>query len=264
MTTTGTIKITRVFEDPYTHVENAILRDTRMSLATRGFFALCLGLKQNQALTVGYFAKVAGVNKDTVVKHFQVLEKLGYLRRRQEHDEAGKFSATVYEFFTRPEEAEPYPKNSDTDTVSEKTVSEKTVTGFFRTKEITKERNNNPPIVPHEVKTVFDAYAGDDQELRDALEGLAENRETLKKPMRSERSARLLLKKLDKLSGGDRALKIALLEKAVTSNWLTVYPLRDREVEELRRPRASPETAGVKKRWVGTRIVDGEEVDVYE
>ena len=245
MTTTGTIKITRVFEDPYTHVENAILRDTRMSLATRGFFALCLGLKQNQALTVGYFAKVAGVNKDTVVKHFQVLEKLGYLRRRQEHDEAGKFSATVYEFFTRPEEAEPYPKNSDTDTVSEKTVSEKTVsektvTGFFRTKEITKERNNNPPIVPHEVKTVFDEYAGDDQELRDALEGLAEKREKLKKPVCTERTARLLLKKLDKLSCGERDIKIALLEKAITSNWLTVYPLRDREVEELRRPRASP------------------------
>ena len=35
-----------------------------------------------------------------------------------------------------------------------------------------------------------------------------------------------ILNKLDKLSGGDRGMKLALLEKATVSNWLTVFPLK--------------------------------------
>lgn len=39
-----------------------------------------------------------------------------------------------------------------------------------------------------------------------------------------------ILNKLDKLSGGDRALKLALLDKATVSNWLTVFPLKPDEL----------------------------------
>lgn len=39
-----------------------------------------------------------------------------------------------------------------------------------------------------------------------------------------------ILNKLDKLSGGDRGMKLALLDKATVSNWLTVFPLKPDEL----------------------------------
>ena len=41
-----------------------------------------------------------------------------------------------------------------------------------------------------------------------------------------------ILRELDKLSGGGRELKLRLLDKATTSNWLTVYPLKGEELPE--------------------------------
>ena len=39
-----------------------------------------------------------------------------------------------------------------------------------------------------------------------------------------------ILRKLDELSGGRRELKLALLEKAISMNWLTVYELKPDEM----------------------------------
>lgn len=47
-----------------------------------------------------------------------------------------------------------------------------------------------------------------------------------KKPVKTLRALNGILKELDKLSGGDRNQKLALLEHATLCNWLTVYPLR--------------------------------------
>ena len=121
---------------------------------------------------------------------------------------------------------------------------------------------NKPPIIPHEVKTALDEYAGEDSELREALEGLAENRAAIKKPIKSLRAVKLLLAALDKLSKGDRGIKIAMLNKATASNWLSVYALNDRELAEAAQPRDAP--AERRKRFVGIRVIDGEEVAVYE
>lgn len=89
---------------------------------------------------------------------------------------------------------------------------------------------NIPPIVPREIISICAAYAGDDQELLEAILGLLENRTAIKKPVKTSRSMNGIIKKLDRLSGGDRAWKLALLEKATVSNWLTVFPLKADEL----------------------------------
>ena len=96
----GSLKIIRNFDDPYAHIENAILRDRRMSLAERGFFALVLSLPTNREMTLVYFSRVSGANKETVGRYFHKLEELGYLRRYRERGEHGVFGPTVYEFTT--------------------------------------------------------------------------------------------------------------------------------------------------------------------
>lgn len=127
-------------------------------------------------------------------------------------------------------------------------------------KESNNNKNNNPPISPHGVALAFDRYAGEDRELREALCALAENRAALGKPMVTERAAALLLGKLDKLSGGNRSVKLRLLTKAVEHNWQSIYALDERELAELRQEQErTPQ-----RRFVGVKTVDGQEVAVYE
>ena len=92
---------------------------------------------------------------------------------------------------------------------------------------------NIPPIVPQGIASLCQAYAGEDGELLEAILGLLENRAALRpkpNPVRTERAMRGILSKLDRLSGGDRAAKLALLDIAVQHNWLTVYPLKPDEL----------------------------------
>ena len=80
-----------------------------------------------------------------------------------------------------------------------------------------------------EVSHVFDGYAGGDRELRERLEEFRESRRRKKKPLQTRRAAMILTGKLDRLSGGDRACKLALLDNAILHGWDSVYPLKDDE-----------------------------------
>lgn len=51
-------------------------------------------------------------------------------------------------------------------------------------------------------------------------------RKANKKPM-TERAAKMILKKLDKLSGGDEETQIAILDKSVVKCWSDVYELKE-------------------------------------
>lgn len=72
---------------------------------------------------------------------------------------------------------------------------------------------------------VFEAYAGDDEDLLAALKSFEAMRRQSKKPM-TDRARGLLLTELDKLAG-DNATKTALLDQSVLHGWLGVYPLKN-------------------------------------
>lgn len=121
-------------------------------------------------------------------------------------------------------------------------------------------KNNNPlpPNAPRELRKEIDAYAGDDEELRQALLAFAEQREKRRKAMKTARQLHLLTGKLDRFSGGDRAEKIRLLDEATEHGWDSVYQ------HERDRAPAAAEPRPAARRYVRTDIVDGREVDVYE
>ncbi len=92
-------------------------------------------------------------------------------------------------------------------------------------------RENIPPIVPREIFQLCAGYAREDAQLLDAILGLLENRAAANKsPVKTTRAMNGILNKLDKLSSGDRGMKLALLEKATVANWLTVFPLKPDEL----------------------------------
>ena len=75
-------------------------------------------------------------------------------------------------------------------------------------------------------KDVFAEYAADDAELLKALSDFAEMRKSIKKPLSTERAAKMLIDKLDKLAS-DRDTKISILNQSIFKNWQGVFPLKD-------------------------------------
>jgi len=111
-----------------------------------------------------------------------------------------------------------------------------------------KKEEQNPPIspkgkkhpMPAELMQRVASYAGPDPELYDALIGFAEQRCVHKpkpKPITTNRQLTLLLSKLNELSGGNRAKKLALIEKATIGDWLSFFPLHDDDVRDAPRDR---------------------------
>ena len=96
-------------------------------------------------------------------------------------------------------------------------------------KEINKNNNPHTPKTPGFVWDLIHSFVpADDTEYLEALEGLVVNREAMKKPILTTQAMNKILNRLRKV--GDRASEIAMLNKAVELNWLTVYPLKADEL----------------------------------
>lgn len=100
---------------------------------------------------------------------------------------------------------------------------------------------NKPPIVPREVLERVKEYAGEDQELLDGIMALLENRKKLRKPVDTMKKIDGILNRLSEYSGGNRRMKLAMLDKAVEWDWLSVYPLKPDELPQVDRGQGKEE-----------------------
>lgn len=137
------------------------------------------------------------------------------------------------------------------DTVSSKMsrpYPQKCEGGILKNEDIKYKKENikeKPPIIPREVMKKIDEYCGEDAELKAALVGFIENRTVaMKKPVKTVYNAGLICKELDKLSGGLRAIKIALLEKATRNNWQGIHPLDADEMPRIEKSAQKREMVG--------------------
>ena len=119
-------------------------------------------------------------------------------------------------------------------------------------------KGSSPLSPPKEILERVAEYAAGDGELEDAILSLLENRKALRAPVLTARAMNGILARLDKHSGGNQAAKIWLLDDAVQKGYRTIY---ESQVREMPKDLTAPAPTG--KRFLGTRIVDGEEVDVY-
>lgn len=147
---------------------------------------------------------------------------------------------------TEPEpEDEPLPGNEDTpppkneDTSPQECGDPPLKNEEKKYKEETKRKTNTPPPpkgegngkkpskydLAEDAKPVLRAYCGTDDVLARALADLIEMRRDLK-AINSKRAINLLLGELDRLSDGDRELKIALLRQSFLNSWKSVFPLK--------------------------------------
>lgn len=76
-------------------------------------------------------------------------------------------------------------------------------------------------------------FADGDLDLEQALFGFLENRAVRKNPIVTDRALSILLNKLDRESGKNHLVMIAMLDKAVLKNWDSVFPLKEDEVPAM-------------------------------
>lgn len=250
----GGIKIQR--KRPFTQIDNEMIMDQRLSCMALGLGVRMLRLPPDKVYSFKYIRRLAGANigRDTVRKLLKELVDAGYLKKEQTHDESGRFARNTYILVDIPE-VQPLTEIPSTATPSTAAPSTANQSG----KEISS-KNNTPPIVPQDILTALEKYANGDTDLFAALRGFAEKRAKERNPLNTQRMVTLLINKLDKLSGGDDAVKVAMLDKAVNRNWASVYALNERDLEDLRREKSPPQ----RRQYKGTEIIDGREVDVYE
>lgn len=208
----------------FTVLPNAVLRDERLNLQTKGLFCLMLSLPDSWDFSVGGLAKLAGCSREKIRNALVGLEQTGYLLREQSHGDNGKFGGNTYVLYD--EAQAPLPGFPPTGKPS---TGKPSAGNSPQLNKDTVNKDKKTPIVPTEVLAAVEEYAAGDRILADALMGLLENRAAIKKPVKTLRAMAGILRDLDKHSKGCRTTKLILLEKAITSNWLTVYPLKQDE-----------------------------------
>lgn len=209
----------------FTHLENKLLQNSNLSLKARGLLAYMLSLPEDWNYSIEGLSVTCREGKTAIRSAINELIAEGYVVRHLARGEKGILNGYEYTVYEIPQQS--CGNRTTVDRTSEN-----------RTEQNNKEQNNQetkPPIVPQgrgeetaEIKSRLSEYAGEDRELLAAIYGLLENRRVAnKKPVKTLRALNGILKELDRLSGGDREQKLALLEHATLCNWLTVYPLRE-------------------------------------
>ena len=255
-------------------------QDERLSLEARGLFALMVSLPENWSYTVAGLAKKAGCGREKARRLLQELQTVGYLVREQSHDGGGKFSGSVYVL----QDEAPLPENpsngeTKTSPLPEKpttaepsTAGPSTENASEKNKELKTPEEKEPPKAPQrgrrgskydlaeDAKPLLQAYVAGDQELHRMLGEFIKLRVELK-AINSREAVKRLLNRLDKLSGGDRGIKLQLLDQSITSSWKSVFPLRGKAGQPAQA--APPQRPAETRRW-HTEVRDGEEVVVYD
>lgn len=114
----------------YTVLPNGILRDTGLSLKTKGLFAIILSLPEGWDYSVAGLATVAGCGRDAIRGALKEMEAAGYLTRQRAHGEGGKFTGVVYTIRDTAEPLSGKPTMDDPAPLSGKPTSDNPTTDF--------------------------------------------------------------------------------------------------------------------------------------
>lgn len=183
-----------------------------------------------------YFAELYGVGVRTVQRWLDALKSAGLIRIAD--DAGGSDQRKIYAGVNplaepATEMSPPHDKNVMAPMTEMSRPHDKNVAANKNNKkEIKKEEKEGAVLqtepkapMPKDLMDRVASYAGADPELHAALIGFAEMRAKRKKPIDTQRILTLLLSRLNELSKGSRRAKLAIIDKATVSKWLSFYPL---------------------------------------
>ena len=232
----------------FTVLPTGMLRDPRLSLRTKGLFAVMLSLPEGWEYSISGLAAINGVGKDTVRSALKEMEEAGYLEREQSHGEGGRFGGNVYIIreesasaplsekpttgkpsTVEPSSAEPSPENPTELNIDRSSIDlidpPLPPQGESKERKKGERKTRKKQELSEDAKELLRGYVGEDRELAVALGALMEVRAE-KRAANTARAVRMLLAELDRLSGGRREDKLLLLRQSVVNSWKSVFPLR--------------------------------------
>lgn len=223
----------------FTVLYNTMITDKRLSLKAKGLFAVMTSRPDGWKFSVSGLAAFTGSGKDAIRSALKELECVGYLLRDQDHKDDGTFGGNVYilQDFAPPLSGKPdngeIPLSGNADD-GENRQRETPLSGnpTQRNKDLKKRKTEEPPIIPQEVMDEVTKYAGEDQELLESLREFLINRATPPKanPVKTAYGMKRLLVDLSKKSEGQRAVKLAMIDNSIKSNWRGFFALKPDEL----------------------------------
>lgn len=220
----------------YTVMSNYHFREKDMSLKAKGLLSLMLSLPEDWDFTVKGLANLNKDGVDGVRAALEELKAFGYLKVTRERNEKGQVSGTVYDIYEKPTQEKPIleePKEEKP--ILEKPTQEKPIQenptqlntkGIkYLNNKILKESSTKGIKESVRAKKEPEQYFEDEELNCKFLEFLA-MRKKIRKPVRTDRALKALLKKLHELSGGDLGTMKKIIDQSLDKEWLGFFELK--------------------------------------
>lgn len=123
----------------YTVMSNYHLRDTTISLKSKGLLSMMLSLPDEWNYTTRGLAKICKEGVDAIGGALRELEKAGYIVRRVVRNERGRICDMEYTIYEQPHPRQPDPPRPDTNALDTEN-SDMATQGPETTAQINKDR----------------------------------------------------------------------------------------------------------------------------
>ena len=203
----------------YTVMSNYHFREKGMSLKAKGLLSLMLSLPEDWDFTVKGLANLNKDGVDGVRAALEELKTFGYLRVTRERNEKGQVSGTVYDIYEKPTQEKPVleePKEEKP--ILEKPTQEKPIQE--------NPTQLNTKGIKESVRTKEPEQYFEDEELNCKFLEFLAMRKKIRKPVRTDRALKALLKKLHELSGGDLGMMKKIIDQSLDKEWLGFFELK--------------------------------------
>ena len=203
----------------YTVMSNYHFREKGMSLKAKGLLSLMLSLPEGWDFTVKGLASLNKDGVDGVRAALEELKTFGYLRVTRERNEKGQVSGTVYDIYEKPTQEKPVleePKEEKP--ILEKPTQEKPIQE--------NPTQLNTKGIKESVRTKEPEQYFEDEELNCKFLEFLAMRKKIRKPVRTDRALKALLKKLHELSGGDLGMMKKIIDQSLDKEWLGFFELK--------------------------------------
>ena len=196
----------------YTVMSNHHFRNRDMSLKAKGLLSMMLSLPDEWDYSVKGLVMLNKDGTDSINSAIKELEQFGYIKREQAYDDKGRFCGYDYTVYEYPLAETPLAENPLTGNPAQLNTKESNTK-----KSNTKELNNKETVT----SIIEEAPAELQENLNDFIEMRKKNKSAM-----TVKAIKLLISKLDKLSGGDIAVSNAILEQSIINGWKSVYELK--------------------------------------
>lgn len=198
-----------------------------------------------------YFSELYGMADETISRLISKLEKAGHIRREMVRDETGQIISRKLFLRVSLPETQPFDKKINTSPQkNQEGIDEKakeTNTSITNIKENKKEKtadyDPSKAFAAFLEETFPEAIWGDlslgKQDLTAAFLRFVENRQAIKKPIRSKAAVTALTNRLQRYAENNIQGMIDLLDTATAHNWQSVYPPNQQQARDAPQPQST-------------------------